>query len=192
MQKSLSFIVHTKPTVGNRITQYVIHSYVIVDNSDHFRFVVLLRKINNQSHKENITMKSLYSTQATVTGGRAGTAKLNDSDLSINMVSPGSGKNGSNPEQLFAIGYAACFDGALAVVKQSQNAKFDSTTQATVELLKGGEHEYQLAAKIHVIAQNTDLSADDLQKLVEKAHEVCPYSKATKGNIDVTVSSEVQ
>lgn len=137
-------------------------------------------------------MKSLYSTQATVTGGRTGKATLSDSDLSINMVSPGSGQDGNNPEQLFAVGYAACFDGALSVVKKSQNVNFASTTQITVELLQGDEHDYQLAAKIHVIAQDTELSSDDVQKLVEKAHEVCPYSKATRGNIKVEVTSEVQ
>lgn len=137
-------------------------------------------------------MKSLYSTQATVTGGRTGKATLSDSDLSINMVSPGSGQDGNNPEQLFAIGYAACFDGALSVVKKSQNVNFASTTQITVELLQGDEHDYQLAAKIHVIAKDTELSSDDVQKLVEKAHEVCPYSKATRGNIKVEVTSEVQ
>lgn len=137
-------------------------------------------------------MKSLYSTQATVTGGRTGKATLSDSDLSINMVSPGSGQDGNNPEQLFAVGYAACFDGALSVVKKSQNVNFSSTTQITVELLQGDEHDYQLAAKIHVIAKDTELSSDDVQKLVEKAHEVCPYSKATRGNIKVEVTSEVQ
>ncbi|OOS20970.1 Ohr family peroxiredoxin [Moraxella lincolnii] len=137
-------------------------------------------------------MKSLYSTQATVTGGRTGKATLSDSDLSINMVSPGSGQDGNNPEQLFAVGYAACFDGALSVVKKSQNVNFASTTQITVELLQGDEHDYQLAAKIHVIAKDTELSSDDVQKLVEKAHEVCPYSKATRGNIKVEVTSEVQ
>lgn len=137
-------------------------------------------------------MKSLYSTQATVTGGRTGKATLSDSDLSINMVSPGSGQDGNNPEQLFAVGYAACFDGALSVVKKSQNVNFASTTQITVELLRGDEHDYQLAAKIHVIAKDTELSSDDVQKLVEKAHEVCPYSKATRGNIKVEVTSEVQ
>ena len=137
-------------------------------------------------------MKSLYSTQATVTGGRTGKATLSDSDLSINMVSPGSGQDGNNPEQLFAVGYAACFAGALSVVKKSQNVNFASTTQITVELLQGDEHDYQLAAKIHVIAKDTELSSDDVQKLVEKAHEVCPYSKATRGNIKVEVTSEVQ
>ena len=68
-------------------------------------------------------MKTLYSTQATVTGGRTGNASLKDSDLTINMVAPGSGKDGNNPEQLFAMGYAACFDGALAAVKGEEKAK---------------------------------------------------------------------
>lgn len=137
-------------------------------------------------------MKTLYSTQATVTNGRMGTASLSDSDLTINMVPPGTGKEGNNPEQLLAMGYAACFDSALGVVKKMQEASFDSTTQTTVDLLQGDGHDYRLAVKIHVIAKSTDLSADEVQKLVEQAHEVCPYSKATKGNIDVEVMSEVQ
>ena len=132
-------------------------------------------------------MKTLYSTQSTVTGGRSGTAQVNDSELTINM-----GDKGNNPEQLFAMGYGACFGGALGVVKQMQNAKFDDTIQVTIDLLKGEEHDYKLGAKIHVIAENTDLSADEVQKLVEKAHEVCPYSKATRGNIEVEVTSEVK
>ena len=134
-------------------------------------------------------MKTLYSTQSTVTGGRSGTATVNDSELTINM---GSDKGSNNPEQLFAMGYGACFGGALGVVKQMQSAKFDDTIQVTIDLLQGEGHDYKLGAKIHVIAENTDLSADEVQKLVEKAHEVCPYSKATRGNIDVEVTSEVK
>lgn len=137
-------------------------------------------------------MKTLYSTKATVTGGRAGSVNLNDNDLSINMVPPGSGKSGNNPEQLFAMGYSACFDGALGVVKQMAKAKFDSTTSIEVDLLQGDGHDYKLAAKIHVVGENTELSADEFQQLVEKAHQVCPYSKATRGNIDVEVTSEVK
>ncbi|WP_352336783.1 organic hydroperoxide resistance protein [Psychrobacter sp. 16-MNA-CIBAN-0192] len=137
-------------------------------------------------------MNTLYETKATVTGGRAGNASLQDSDLTINMVAPGSGKEGNNPEQLFAMGYAACFDGALGAVKGAEKAKFDSTTELSVELLKGDGLDFKLAAKIHVIAENTDLSADEFQALVEKAHQVCPYSKATRGNIDVEVTSEVK
>lgn len=137
-------------------------------------------------------MNTLYSTQATVTGGRAGSGTLSDSDLSINMVAPGSGKDGNNPEQLFAMGYAACFDGALAAVKGAEKAKFDSTTKVAVDLMKGDGLDFQLAVKIHVIAKNTELSAAEMQNLVEKAHQVCPYSKATRGNIEVEVTSEVE
>lgn len=137
-------------------------------------------------------MKTLYSTQATVTGGREGKAQLKDSDLTINMAAPGSGKEGNNPEQLFAMGYAACFDSALGVVKQMQKVKFDSDTQVDVSLNQGGNHDYSITAKIHVIASNTDLSADEVQKAVEAAHEVCPYSKATRGNVDIELSSEVK
>ena len=73
-------------------------------------------------------MNTLYETKATATGGRAGNVSLQDSDLTVNMVAPGSSKDGNNPEQLFAMGYAACFDGALAAVKGAEKAKFDSTT----------------------------------------------------------------
>lgn len=137
-------------------------------------------------------MKTLYSTKSTVTGGRTGTATLSDSDLEINMAPPGGNKAGNNPEQLLAMGYGACFDSALGVVKQMEKASFGSTTETTVDLLQGDGHEYKLAVKIHVIAESTDLSADEFQKLVEKANEVCPYSKATHGNIDVEVTSEVK
>ena len=137
-------------------------------------------------------MKTLYSTQATVTGGRAGSASLSDSDLSINMVPPGGNQEGNNPEQLLAMGYGACFDGALGVVKKMESASFASTVETTVALLQGDSHDYKLDVKIHVIAEKTDLSAEEIQKLVEKAHEVCPYSKATRNNIDVEVTSEVK
>lgn len=137
-------------------------------------------------------MKTLYSTKATITGGRTGKASLSDSDITINMAPPGGNKEGNNPEQLLAMGYGACFDGALGVVKKMKEASFTSTTETTVELLQGEEHEYKLAVKIHVIGDNTELSADEFQKLVEKANEVCPYSKATHGNIDIEVTSEVK
>ena len=137
-------------------------------------------------------MKTLYSTKGTVTGGRTGSASLQDSDLTINMVAPGSGKEGNNPEQLFAMGYAACFDGALGAVKGVEKAKFDSTTEVSVDLMKGEGLDFQLAVKIHVIGENTELSADEFQQLVEKANKVCPYSKATHGNVDSEVTSEVK
>ena len=137
-------------------------------------------------------MEPLYSTKASVTGGRAGSASLQDSDLTINMVAPGSGKDGNNPEQLFSMGIAACFDGALGAVKGTEKAKFDSTTEVSVDLLKGEGLDFKLAIKIHVIGKNTELSADEFQQLVEKANKVCPYSKAIHGNVDSEVTSEVK
>lgn len=137
-------------------------------------------------------MKTLYSTKATITGGRMGTATLSDSDLKIKMTPPGTDNVGNNPEQLLAMGYGACFDGALGVVKKMEQASFGSTTETTVELLQGDAHEYKLAVKIHVIGDHTELSADEFQKLVEKANDVCPYSKATRNNIDIEVTSEVK
>ncbi len=137
-------------------------------------------------------MKSLYSTTSTITGGRVGKATLSDSDLEISMAPPGGNKQGSNPEQLLAIGYGACFDSALGVVKKMEQASFGATTHTTVDLLQGDEHEYKLAIKIHVVAHSTDLSAEEFQSLVEKAHEVCPYSKATRNNIDIEVTSDIQ
>lgn len=137
-------------------------------------------------------MNTLYETKATATGGRAGNVSLQDSDLTVNMVAPGSSKDGNNPEQLFAMGYAACFDGALAAVKGAEKAKFDSTTQISVSLLKGDGLDFRLAVKIHVIGENTDLSADEFQQLVEKANKVCPYSKAIHGNVDSEVTAEVK
>lgn len=139
-------------------------------------------------------MKTLYATTAVVTGGRMGEATLSDSPLVINMEPPRPDKSadGNNPEQLFAMGYAACFDSALGVVKRQKKADFDSTTEIEVELLQGDMHDYNLSVRIHVIAENTDLSADDVQALVEEAHKVCPYSKAVKGNINVEIGSEVK
>ena len=137
-------------------------------------------------------MKTLYSTKATVIGGRTGHASLNDSDLKISMAPPGGNMEGNNPEQLLAMGYAACFDSALGVVKKMEKASFGSTTETSVDLLQGDDHDYKLAVKIHVIADSTEISAEDFQKLVEKAHTVCPYSKATQGNIDIEVTSEVK
>lgn len=137
-------------------------------------------------------MKTLYSTKATITGGRMGNASLSDSDLKIKMTPPGTNNEGNNPEQLLAMGYGACFDGALGVVKKMEGASFGSTTETTVALLQGEAHDYKLSVKIHVIGDNTELSADEFQKLVEKANDVCPYSKATRNNIDIEVTSEVQ
>lgn len=136
-------------------------------------------------------MSILYQTQAEVTGGREGVATLSDSDLTIQLAPPAGQKQGNNPEQLFAIGYAACFDSALAVVKRSNKVQFDSKTQVSIALNKFGDTDFGLSGHIHVVASNTTLDAAEVERLVQIAHTVCPYSKATQGNIDMKVTSEV-
>lgn len=137
-------------------------------------------------------MAQIYSTTATAIGARNGTATLSDSDKTFNLVSPGSNKDGVNPEQLFAVGYGACFDGALGLVKKAENVSFDSEVQVTINLNKEGDDNFFLTGNIHVIAKNTDIDVDTLARIVEKTHHVCPYSKAIEGNVEMTLSSEVQ
>lgn len=136
-------------------------------------------------------MTQLYQTTATVTGGREGKGKLSDSDLTFDFVPAGSNKSGTNPEQLFAAGYAACFGGALHAVQMAEKQKFDNDVQVNISLNKGGDLDFYLAGHIHVVARNTALSAEQVQAMVEKAHQVCPYSKATKGNVEIKVTSEI-
>lgn len=135
-------------------------------------------------------MTQLYETTATVTGGRQGKGTLSDSDLSFNFVQAGS-KDGTNPEQLFASGYAACFGGALNAVQLSEKKKFDNDVQVTIQLNKNGDLDFFLSGQVHVVARNTDLSTQEVQALVERAHQVCPYSKAISGNVDIKVTSEI-
>jgi Ohr subfamily peroxiredoxin len=131
--------------------------------------------------------KAIYTAEATVKGGREGHGRTSDGVLDIDLARPGSGKPGTNPEQLFAIGYAACFQGALNVVGQRQ--KID-TTQATIDSavslgpIPGGR--FGIAVALHVTIPDVD--KDTAQKLVEAAHEVCPYSNATRGNIAVDLT----
>ncbi len=136
-------------------------------------------------------MAKIYTTTASVVGARNGTAKLSDDDKTYNMVSPGSKEDGNNPEQFFAMGYAACFDGALGLVKKAAGKSFDSEVQVTIDLNKEGDDKFFLTGAIHVIATNTDISEDELLALVEKTHTVCPYSKAVAGNVEMALSASV-
>jgi len=89
----------------------------------------------------------------------------------------------TNPEQLFAAGYAACFDSALQSVGKIEKVNFDSKVTASVSLLMGELHQYSIAVKLAV--KGTGIDQETFETLVHKAHEMCPYSKATRGNIDV-------
>ncbi|RZL41794.1 MAG: organic hydroperoxide resistance protein [Variovorax sp.] len=133
--------------------------------------------------------KVLYTAEATAIGGREGTGKSSDGALDVKLSAPGSNKPGTNPEQLFAVGYAACFVGALKAVSSKIGIKVpdDVSIDSKVSLgpIKGGA-AYGIAVKLAVNLPGLD----DAQKkqLVDAAHEVCPYSNATRGNIDVDLS----
>jgi osmotically inducible protein OsmC len=131
--------------------------------------------------------KTLYTAEATATGGRAGHARSNDGLLDVDLRVPeamGGPGGGTNPEQLFAAGYAACFQSALGVVARRQKVDTDrSTVTAEVSIgpIDGGA--FGLAVTLRVAIP--DLDADQARELIEAAHQVCPYSNATRGNIDV-------
>ena len=129
-------------------------------------------------------MKIFYKTRATSTGGRAGRTALDDGSLALDLALPGSGKAGANPEQLFALGYAACFDNALPVAaKQLQLQPTGTATSVEVGIGQTAEGGYALDIDLHVEVKGLDQA--DAQRLVEAAHKICPYSNATRGNVDV-------
>ena len=135
-------------------------------------------------------MKIFYKTRATASGGRSGRTALDDGSLALDLATPGSGKTGANPEQLFAMGYAACFDNALPVAaKQLGLAPTGTRTSVEVGIGQTATGGYALDVDLHVEVQGLDEAA--ARKLVEATHQVCPYSNATRGNIDVRLHVSV-
>lgn len=135
-------------------------------------------------------MKAIYQTTVTVTGGRNGHIKSEDGvlDLQVRIPKEMGGVAGyTNPEQLFAGGYAACFDSALQVVMRRADVKpsSPSSIKSTVSMGENDKGGYQLAVKLEVHIPG--VAHDKAKELVEQAHAVCPYSNATRGNIDVTL-----
>ena len=140
-----------------------------------------------------MSVNVLYTTSARATGGRDGEAGTLDGNFSVKLATPkelgGAGGEGSNPEQLFASGYAACFIGAMKfVASQGGTAKVpaDATVTATVGIGPRAEGGFGLEVALAVSLPGVDHAA--AEDLVHKAHEVCPYSNATRGNIDVKLS----
>ena len=135
----------------------------------------------------DVLVKNLYTAQASATGGRGGHARSSDGILEVDLRVPeamGGPGGGTNPEQLFAAGYAACFQSALGTVGRRQKADTsDSTVTAKVSIgpIAGGA--YGLAVTLEVSIPQVD--EDRARELVEAAHKVCPYSNATRGNIEV-------
>lgn len=142
-----------------------------------------------------MTIEVVYTTESTATGGgRDGHVKSADGRIDLETRPPkvmgGSGE-GTNPEQLFSAGYAACFLGALRLVAGMSKVKLDDATSVTVEVgfAKDSEGGFGITGKI--VGYLPGLEESAAQDLVEQAHQVCPYSKATRGNIDVDLSAKV-
>ncbi|MFE4426796.1 organic hydroperoxide resistance protein [Peribacillus butanolivorans] len=136
-------------------------------------------------------MKPLYTAVVTVHGGREGHVKSEDGILDFEVRSPkelgGSGEKATNPEQLFAAGYAACFDSALNLVLQKAKKKVDTSVTANVTIGKDEEDGgFKLAVRLDISIP--DLSREEAEDFAKKAHMTCPYSKSIRGNLDVTLN----
>jgi Ohr subfamily peroxiredoxin len=135
-------------------------------------------------------MQAIYSATATSTGGRDGRSVSSDNKLDLSLSTPkelgGAGGEGTNPEQLFAAGYSACFIGALKLVASQQKIKLpaDVNVTATIGIGPNTKGEgFTISADLEVNIPSVEASM--VEQLIEAAHQVCPYSNATRGNIDV-------
>lgn len=136
--------------------------------------------------------KPIYTAEATVTGGRAeGHGQTSDGALDVQLRTPtemGGAGGGTNPEELFAVGYAACFEGALGVVARRERAEVgDVSIESRVSLLPTQERGFKLAVELDIsLPQVTD--SERAKRIVSAAHQVCPYYNATRGNVDVSLT----
>ena len=139
-----------------------------------------------------MSVKVLYKTQAKATGGRDGRAATLDGAFEVKLATPkelgGAGGSGNNPEQLFAAGYAASFLGAMKAVAAQGGPKVpgDTTVQSTVGIGPRSEGGFGLDIALEISLPG--LARADAEALVAKAHQVCPYSNATRNNVDVRLS----
>jgi len=140
--------------------------------------------------------KVVYTAEATVTGGRdQGHGTTTDGALDVQLRLPnemGGNGGGTNPEQLFAVGYAACFEGALGVVGRRERKEVgDASIESKVSLITTEERGFNVAVELDVtLPQITD--PEEAKRIVAEAHQVCPYSNATRGNVDVTLTANGQ
>jgi Ohr subfamily peroxiredoxin len=128
--------------------------------------------------------KVLYTARTHTIGGREGRSKSDDGRLDVKLDRPGAAGSGTNPEQLFAAGWSACFEGALSVAAARRRMTLPAETAIDAEVdLRNGDDGYSLAARMDVSIPG--IERDLAQQLLEEAHQTCPYSKAVSGNIDV-------
>ena len=138
--------------------------------------------------------KVLYTGTATATGGRTGTARSSDGALQLELSTPrelgGAGGAGTNPEQMFAAGYSACFIGALKAVGAAQKLKVPDDVSITADVaigpMSGKPGAFSISVAMRVSLPGFERAA--AEALVAAAHQVCPYSNATRGNVDVTLT----
>lgn len=131
--------------------------------------------------------KVLYTGRTHTTGGRDGASRSSDGRLAVNLTSPGAAGAGTNPEQLFAAGWSACFIGAIGLAARERKVAVPAETAVDAEVdLRHGEAGYVLQARLNVALPGLD--RDTARALVDAAHQTCPYSKATRGNIEVEIN----
>jgi lipoyl-dependent peroxiredoxin len=142
-----------------------------------------------------MSIEVVFTAESTATGGgRDGHVKSSDGRIDLDTRMPkeaGGNGEGTNPEQLFSAGYAACFLGALRLVARNDDVKLDDASGITAQVGFGKDPEGGFAINAHLIGYLPGLEQSVADELMNKAHQVCPYSKATRGNIDVELSAKV-
>jgi Ohr subfamily peroxiredoxin len=131
--------------------------------------------------------KTLYTAKVRTTGGRDGFSRSSDGRLDIRLSTPGSPGSGTNPEQLFAAGWSACFEGAMAIAARKMHVVLpaDLAIEAEVDL-NTADQGFFLTARLNVSLPGLDRTV--ARAVVDAAHQTCPYSKATRGNIEVAIN----
>jgi Ohr subfamily peroxiredoxin len=130
--------------------------------------------------------KVLYTSHTRTTGGRDGAGRSSDGALDVKLSSPGSGKPGTNPEQLFAVGWSACFMGAMGLAAGQRKIRLPAEAAVDAEVdLVNSDDGYFLRARLKVSLPG--VPRDTAQAIIDQAHKTCPYSKATRGNIDAAI-----
>ncbi len=129
--------------------------------------------------------KVLYTAKAHTSGGREGNSRTDDGRLSVALANPGTNRTGTNPEQLFAVGWSACFLSALTLIAAKKKIVLSAppSDDVEVDLLSSSADGFSLRVRHNVTLPGVD--RDTARALVEEGHQTCPYSKATRGNIDV-------
>ena len=139
-----------------------------------------------------MSVNVLYKTSATATGGRDGESQTADGSLKVKLSTPkelgGAGGPGNNPEQLFAAGYSACFIGAMKFVASQGGPKVPADTSVTANVGIGPRSEGGFGLDIQLDISLPGLSKEEAETLIEKAHQVCPYSNATRNNVPVRLN----